>query len=554
MKNNISILYKYLMNNFMHQRQGWYNDYKWITGEVEKLRNNFLRDPNMNFSDEDIYDGVKFQNKKAVFDNLFANTGNGIASNGQSIFSSDNYETVKNDHDFLNALKNLIIEPSKTNHDAFADIWYDKLGKNNPVQTNRASTACNIDLSTTVDNGRFDQVFNWLLKYNYISNYQGEHNWYDKNVFLTAFIRDELKKVQEDGFPAIDEHWINIFIWLIHENLSNPFSLKKQVVKYGAPGTGKTYQAKEIAKMQFDIWSNAFQKTNNLKFEDSCVFVQFHPSYTYEDFMEGLRPIPDAEGNIQLKLSNGIFKQHCIEAGKWECDLFANGIKDISGLKISNLPKDKLTGEHWEDIKSAPDDSLLTELLPPYFVLIDEINRAELSRVFGELMYCLEYRGLKGIIKTQYAQLNTSDNGMLKVGEGYQFFIPQNLYIIASMNTVDRSVDSFDFALRRRFRWEEVMPDMQFLRYHLSTEYPQWVKLADSLEKLNKAISIEPILGKDYCIGHAYLWELYYSKSTSITEIKKLIWEDSIGALIEEYLRGSGKENLYHTYFDKFTK
>lgn len=554
MKNDISILYKYLMNNFMHQRLGWYGDYQWITGEVEKLRVNFKNNPELNFDNEALYEGGKIKNKKELIDNLFANTGNGIASNGQSIFSHADFDKVINDHDFLNALKNLIVDPSRTYHDAFAKTWQQKLGKNNPVQTNRATAACSLKLSTTVDNGKFDQIFHWLTQHNYISDYVGEHNWYDRNVFLTDFINQELSKVNQEGFPSIDKHWTNIFIWLIYENLSNPFSLKKQVVKYGAPGTGKTFQAKETARIQFEIWKNAYGMNTALSFEECCTFIQFHPSYTYEDFMEGLRPIPDETGKVKLKLSNGIFKQHCIESGKWERDLFALDITKIDKLKIKDLPKEELKGEYWTSIFETSPETELSEVLPPYFVLIDEINRAELSRVFGELMYCLEYRGLKGLTKTQYAQLNTVETGMLATKSGYQFFIPSNLYILASMNTVDRSVDSFDFALRRRFRWEEVQPDMQLLRYHLSNNYPKWKSLADCLERLNNEIRKEPILGKDYCIGHAYLWELNYSESTSASEMKKLIWEDSIGALIEEYLRGSGKEELYYHFYNQFTK
>ncbi|MFH4238343.1 AAA family ATPase, partial [Acinetobacter baumannii] len=86
--------------------------------------------------------------------------------------------------------------------------------------------------------------------------------------------------------------------------------------------------------------------------------------------------------------------------------------------------------------------------IPPFFFIIDEINRAELSRVFGELMYCLEYRGVKGSVKTQYANLNTKKTGILELGQTYQFFIPTNIYLIGTMNTIDRSVESFDFALR----------------------------------------------------------------------------------------------------------
>jgi 5-methylcytosine-specific restriction protein B len=557
MKNDITLLYKHLMGQLQHNTEGWYNDYKTIISKVAKLRDVLVNYPELTLNDSALYDYSDFADKEDLIrHSFFANKPNGVASNGRSVFSEKNYRSVKDNLDFLSALRSLIIDPNKANHIAFANTWSDVLKQNNPVHTNRATATCTLDVSTTVNTSSFDEVFKWLSKQKYIPEYNGDGGWYDKNVWLMSYIREELSKVQDEEFPKYDDYWSSVFVWLVFENLSNPFSLKKQVVKYGAPGTGKTYKAKETAKLQYETWKNAFGKNSDLAFNDSCIFIQFHPSYSYEDFMEGLRPLPDEKGDIQLRLANGVFKQHCIKAGKWECDLHELGFNkhaEINKLRIGDLPKEKLQEKHWKSIFSLPDESKLMEVLPPFFVLIDEINRAELSRVFGELMYCLEYRGLQGIIKTQYAELNTARNGMLKVGDGYQFFIPSNLYIIGSMNTVDRSVDSFDFALRRRFRWEEVQPDISLLRYHLKSNYPKWVQLADGLKKLNDLIEIEPILGKDYRIGHSYLWNLDYSPETSITEIKKLIWADSVGALIEEYLRGSGKEHNYEKFQKAFT-
>ena len=165
-----------------------------------------------------------------------------------------------------------------------------------------------------------------------------------------------------------------------------------------------------------------------------------------------------------------------------------------------------------------------------------------MSRVFGELMYCLEYRGVKGKIKTQYANLNNERTGMIKVDQGYQFFIPTNIYLIGTMNTIDRSVESFDFALRRRFFWEEVAPDTGLLRSHLNQFCETWVPLADNLETLNNQIAKEPLLGHDYQIGHAYLMNLKYAKSLTVKEVKKRVWDDNIRPLLQEYLRGTGKE------------
>ncbi|MBA3899658.1 MAG: AAA family ATPase, partial [Bacteroidetes bacterium] len=248
-----------------------------------------------------------------------------------------------------------------------------------------------------------------------------------------------------------------------------------------------------------------------------------------------------------------------IKAAKWETD-FALLAREVEILEWKDITiddllpfRDKLNGEHWNYIFEINDKSKkIADSVPPFFFIIDEINRAELSRVFGELMFCLEYRGVKGAIKTQYSALNNADTGMIKIGDGFRFYIPHNLYLIGTMNTIDRSVESFDFALRRRFKWEEVLPDITLLKYHLISHNKKWVGLAENLNNLNQAISAEPLLGKDYRVGHAYLWELPYNSHLNQTEVRHTVWEDSIEPLLQEYLRGTGKEDLIKTFAVKF--
>jgi 5-methylcytosine-specific restriction protein B len=334
---------------------------------------------------------------------------------------------------------------------------------------------------------------------------------------------------------------------VLYENLSNPFSLKKQIVKYGAPGTGKTYQARQQTSLLFDIWKEEFAPNSALTYASQIELVQFHPSFSYEDFMEGLRPVLDGNGTAQLTLQNGVFKEFCRNAGKWEIDVCGLGLdRDWESITIDELRphREKLSGDHWQYIFEISDSSkVVSDAVPPFFFIIDEVNRAELSRVFGELMYCLEYRGIKGGVKTQYANLNNEGTGMLQTDQGYLFFIPTNIYLIGTMNTIDRSVESFDFALRRRFRWEEVTPDTGLLRYHLNQFCKTWVPLADNLERLNTQIAKEPLLGHDYQIGHAYLMNLKYATSLTVAEVRERVWDDCIRPLLQEYLRGTGKED-----------
>jgi 5-methylcytosine-specific restriction protein B len=282
--------------------------------------------------------------------------------------------------------------------------------------------------------------------------------------------------------------------------------------------------------------------------------------------MEGLRPILDLNGKAQLTLQNGIFKNFCIEAAAWEKDVYA--IPDIGAdlakkwltLKIEDLScySDQLNGAHWEYIfQHLAPSKKVSDAVPPFFFIIDEINRAELSRVLGELMICLEYRGTEGVISTQYAALNTEETGMLAISGGrFKFFIPHNVYVIGTMNTIDRSVESFDLALRRRFRWERMDPDIVALRYHLKERdakpgAPSWVGLADDLENLNQLITKTDLLGEDYQVGHAYLMNLRYSSDLNRSQIREKLWEDNIQPLLEEYLRGSGRSDVLLSDFKK---
>ncbi len=394
---------------------------------------------------------------------------------------------------------------------------------------------------------KFEQVFDWLISERIIPRYpEGKgRDWFSMNQFLLKKIKEEFKDELRD--EKTDRFYLSQFVWILYENMFNPFSLKKQIVKYGAPGTGKTYQARQQTSLLFDIWKEEFAPNSSFTNESQIELVQFHSSYSYEDFIEGLRPRLDENGTAQLTLQNGVFKQFCRNAGKWEIDVHALRIeKKWEKLTIKDLIpyKKKLSGEHWRHVfETAAPSKLVSNAIPPFFFIIDEVNRAELSRVFGELMYCLEYRGVEGKMKTQYANLNSKETGMLLLTEQeYRFFVPTNVYLIGTMNTIDRSVESFDFALRRRFRWEEVTPDTELLKYHLRQERPKWEPLANNLEKLNDKIAKEPLLGHDYQIGHAYLMDMKYAPGLKVEEVRKQVWDDCIRSLLQEYLRGTGKE------------
>ena len=247
----------------------------------------------------------------------------------------------------------------------------------------------------------------------------------------------------------------------------------KQLILNGAPGTGKTFSERnEIADKL--LGKNA---DKNIQME----MVQFHPSYDYTDFIEGIRPNL-ASGSIGYTLKNGSFKSFCRKAGVIE-RIQASGKKVTEdAIKEFLSGKDKSIVDFWinkineegfdaENIKPAD--------LPPFLFIIDEINRAEISKVLGETMFCLDadYRGEKGRIATQYSALATDETFYINM-DNDKFFIPSNVYIIGTMNDIDRSVEVFDFALRRRFAWHEVTAEAV-------------------MDKVLKAMGVDNALGND---------------------------------------------------------
>lgn len=354
----------------------------------------------------------------------------------------------------------------------------------------------------------------------------------------------------------------------IHHPLSNILLQSKNLILRGAPGTGKTYLAKEIAKELTD---------GN---EDQIGFVQFHPSYDYTDFVEGLRPILVNDGQIKFGLQDGIFKKFCQKAKEAQKtggqDNFeeawgklTDAINEKQGQyffprssvpaslnsqgnvkfdspvatkeKVYLLYKGEETNLKYETYQNIVLDHMkesygLCDYVSPmidtdkkFVFIIDEINRGEISKIFGELFFSIdpEYRGERGSVSTQYANLHETDD---------KFYIPENVYIIGTMNDIDRSVDTFDFAMRRRFRFVEVTAESQL--YILDNELDGHEEEAKKrLRNLNAAIENVQELNSHYHIGPSYFLKL---KDADFDY--ELLWSDYLKPLLEDYLRGSYEE------------
>lgn len=397
----------------------------------------------------------------------------------------------------------------------------------------------------------------------------------------------------------------------------------RNLVLTGAPGTGKTFLAKEIVKAM----------------GAETDFVQFHPSYDYMDFVEGLRPLQKDGGEVGFERKDGIFKEFCKKALKnWEdsqktpneiieeesleekynelLQRIEDGelnkfqlrtgdkvmevveISDYNNIilktpgsessktytvslnrltklakvytslddldKIPNIARDirdviggcnasaywAVLREIYKQRESLRDERSIARpkyigraayIDSPdlagnfvkekkYVFIIDEVNRGEISKIFGELFFSIDpgYRGVKGRVKTQYQNLISEDDVFY---DG--FFVPENVYILATMNDIDRSVESMDFAMRRRFTWKEITPDDTAEMLN-TLDCDEEAKA--TMNRLNAVIAKTEGLGAAYMVGPSYFLKLDENGG----DFNKL-WKMNIEPLLKEYLRGFRK-------------
>ena len=294
----------------------------------------------------------------------------------------------------------------------------------------------------------------------------------------------------------------------------------RQIIFTGAPGTGKTTIAQKIAE---EIGSAIDDK-------DYYCFVQFHPSYDYTDFVEGLRP-------VEVKTQSGETKMQ--------------GETEMQFVKVDGNFK-----AFCRKIVEKGDENDL------YFFIIDEINRANLSKVFGELMYCFEKdkRGEKNRVTTQYQNLptyqKTDDGNFSAIAKDEDvfakgFYVPENVCIIGMMNDIDRSVDSIDFALRRRFEWVEFSVNDNMLRNAFKEMFGDKPDIIESLvndvTELNKYIQEEGAsfgLNRQYDISQGQFANIPENRQSTIEDIKDYVWNYRIKSLLREYLRGEDEKSI----------
>lgn len=405
-------------------------------------------------------------------------------------------------------------------------------------------------------------------------------NGYIQSMPLTAqtvlwYYNSALLKITDTDYEVIENELVETKTSnsMMYQKYIDLLKESKNLVLTGAPGTGKTFMAQAIAKEM------------GCGKEEMC-FVQFHPSYDYTDFVEGLRPIVMSEGQMGFERKDGLFKEFCKKAIKnlidsaksienlskelsWENKLqqfIDDSIDNDTKFKLSNGSEFTIDEIKGRNIIAHNDSNPKTPLIPinadeiielltndvplnivrdirtyfnrkfgtqpdsyafiitkairemkyktqvisankierkPFVFIIDEINRGEASKIFGELFYAIDpgYRGKKDIrVKTQYQNLVPETDVF---AEG--FYIPENVFILGTMNDIDRSIESMDFAMRRRFTWKEIKPeDTQSMLDTL-----ECATMAKSvMARLNNEISKIEGLGPAYQVGPSYFLKL----------------------------------------------
>ena len=429
--------------------------------------------------------------------------------------------------------------------------------------------------------------------------------------FILTYREKDIKESEDEANEATIQEELVKPVKEYGNEYSRMLIESKNIIFRGAPGTGKSYLAKQIAT---DIISEGyFDKYESLNDEQKkqVEFVQFHPSYDYSDFVEGLRPKINDDGSMGFELKDGIFKSFVsrarrnyensqkskeiveketsvqesmknffdnIELGVDEFKTLTGNSFYISSIddnfihitipgndvvnklvlsvgEIKQMLESGLTFNRVKDITNffnkqfasqaysyefvilkaiqsnkirTRQSSVETEPLKKYIFIIDEINRGEISKIFGELFYSIDpgYRGKSGEIATQYSNLQLGNE---------KFYIPENLYIIGTMNDIDRSVDSFDFAMRRRFRLIDATSGMlDGLKSNRLDDAANELLPEEAINRmtaLNEAILEVEDLNENYQIGASYFLKL---KNLTFDEL----WTDCLRPLLQEYVQG----------------
>ncbi|MCH4243343.1 McrB family protein [Acinetobacter gerneri] len=593
--------------------QEWYDTYKAFMERVQDRIAKLKNGEKLNYDDGD----------QEFLDELFVSS-NPVSSRGSNPIPDEVLKDILRNREFTDSIEQVMLNPNreswgllnKNGKEAFKVKDYD----NQPFRFNRISASCTINLIPLPSDSAFKKLVKYLSDYRIIDFDGVTKNWYAQNEHLTKQIHEIFRKKILDINDFTDEYWLNLFAWSLYDKKVNQSESKPEAtttltptlgtenlnnslnrILFGAAGTGKTYNTINhalsiIENTSIEVLANENRTELKKRFDEyknqgQIKFVTFHQSFSYEDFVEGIRA-ETTDGNLTYDVKDGVFKELCAKARQKENDKgliqitkevqFGRGyfikkmttelieIQKPNGniIHLSRTLAEFLLKEFREKnitVRNLADKKVIdvlgeSPLLEPFLVngysaiwanlipfldtfitnfnndsqqnsnyvlIVDEINRGNISRIFGELITLIEDSKRAAAAEELSVTLPYSKK---------EFTVPKNLYILGTMNSSDRSLTGLDIALRRRFTFIEMPPQPELLK-NIRVE---GLNIGELLKVINQRIEV--LLDRDHCIGHANFMTL--TTESKVDELAQIFKQKIIPQLQEYFFDDWAKINM----------
>lgn len=550
---------------------------------------------------------LDYDNGDQEFLDHFFISNNPVSSRGSNPISDEDLRNILRNNEFIGLIEENMLNPNRKSWDALTDkgksIFKRSHFDNQPLRFNRISASCTSNLIPMPSENAFNKFVKYLNDNAILDFTNIEKNWYAQNEYLTKEIHEVFNNKILDENDFTDEYWLNLFAWSLYDKKvnqsesdvgnteANPNKGTEKMenslnrILFGAAGTGKTFNTinhalsildpkydPQLDRKELKKGFDAYKEQGRIK------FVTFHQSFSYEDFVEGIRAETDGTGQLRYEVKPGVFKEICEDA-KTEIDakqdnelvpieesinsaidqiitqaktqemifhtkrgaeikvssnlagtLFALtstgseiplSIRHIRNyLKTQNEMIVDQKSYEWAiaySLRSKVKFTNFVEKVKPYVLIIDEINRGNISRIFGELITLIEDS------KRQDAEEQLS---VILPYSKKEFSVPNNVYIIGTMNSSDRSLTGLDIALRRRFTFIEMLPKPELL----NDVVIEGLNIGKLLVIINQRIEV--LLDRDHCLGHANFMSL---KEQPTLEHLAHIFKQKIIPQLQEY-------------------
>lgn len=550
---------------------------------------------------------LDYDNGDQEFLDHFFISNNPVSSRGSNPISDEDLRNILRNNEFIGLIEENMLNPNRKSWDALTDkgksIFKRSHFDNQPLRFNRISASCTSNLIPMPSENAFNKFVKYLNDNAILDFTNIEKNWYAQNEYLTKEIHEVFNNKILDENDFTDEYWLNLFAWSLYDKKVNQSesdvgnteansnkgtekmenSLNR--ILFGAAGTGKTFNTinhalsildpkydPQLDRKELKKGFDAYKEQGRIK------FVTFHQSFSYEDFVEGIRAETDGTGQLRYEVKPGVFKEICEDAqteidAKQDNELVPieesinSAIDQIitqaktqemifhtkrgAEIKVSSNSAGTLfaltsTGSEiplsirhirnylktqnemivdqksyeWAiaySLRSKVKFTSSVEKVKPYVLIIDEINRGNISRIFGELITLIEDS------KRQDAEEQLS---VILPYSKKEFSVPNNVYIIGTMNSSDRSLTGLDIALRRRFTFIEMLPKPELL----NDVVIEGLNIGKLLVIINQRIEV--LLDRDHCLGHANFMSL---KEQPTLEHLAHIFKQKIIPQLQEY-------------------